>query len=151
MGMRRAMGLVAAGSAVALAAVAGAGGATAHDTSQRVLKVNLRGAAEVPGPGDDDARGTFRWTFTDTQVCYLLTAEDVDGTVVASHIHRGTRDVAGPVVVPLAAPVTGASAACADVAPALLDEIQGNPKGFYVNVHSTVFPPGAIRGQLKKG
>lgn len=37
---------------------------------------------------------------------------------------------------------------CDTVDDALVDEIRGNPGGFYVNVHTADFPDGAIRGQL---
>ena len=30
----------------------------------------------------------------------------------------------------------------------LVDDIRGNPTNYYVNIHSSVFGPGAIRGQL---
>ena len=40
------------------------------------------------------------------------------------------------------------SAQCATADPALAAEIVANPSGFYVNVHTTPFPDGAIRGQL---
>ncbi len=34
------------------------------------------------------------------------------------------------------------------VDPALIGEIIANPAGYYVNVHTTPFPGGAVRGQL---
>jgi hypothetical protein len=32
----------------------------------------------------------------------------------------------------------------------LLDAIRKSPQAFYVNVHTNIFPNGAIRGQLSK-
>ena len=36
------------------------------------------------------------------------------------------------------------------VASSLLTTIKANPTGYYVNVDTTAFPGGAIRGQLRK-
>jgi hypothetical protein len=88
-------------------------------------------------------------------VCFELTWANVDGTVTDSHIHRGAAVVAGPVVVPLFVSSsfsgTDAASGCAEnVAAALIKEIRKNPSAFYVNVHSSVFPAGAIRGQLSR-
>ena len=62
---------------------------------------------------------------------------------------RRPAGVAGPIVVPLGAPdANGVAEGCTTGDPAVLTRIQNNPAGFYVNVHTSDFPQGAIRGQL---
>jgi hypothetical protein len=70
---------------------------------------------------------------------------------IAAHIHRGAASVAGPVVVPLQPPDSfGRSRSCTTgVDRALIKEILTEPYNFYVNVHTTDFPNGAMRGQLE--
>ena len=114
---------------------------------------DLVGAEEVPGPGDANASGSADIMLKKGkgQVCYALSWADIDGDVVAAHIHVGTADLAGPVVVPLPASGPGSSggaSGCASADRALVKNIRKNPSDYYVNVHSTVFPAGAIRGQL---
>jgi hypothetical protein len=123
----------------------------------RPFATTLTGSAEVPGPGDPDASGTASITLNQGQgeVCFSLTWENIDGTVVASHIHEAPVGVAGPVVVPLFVDVsfsgTGSFSDCVTgVSEELIKDIRQNPAGYYVNIHSTVFPAGAIRGQLSK-
>jgi hypothetical protein len=117
----------------------------------RPLSADLTGAAEVPGPGDPDGSGSFSMTVNPGQgeICYTLTASDI-APATAAHIHVGTADVAGPVVVGLTAPTDGASSACVSVARELATDILKHPEQYYVNVHNAEFPPGAIRGQLSK-
>jgi len=82
-------------------------------------------------------------------VCYRLQVANVTLPTVAAHIHRGAAAVSGPVVVPFTAPdAQGASSGCANADTSLIDEIMGNPAGFYVNVHTKEHPGGAIRAQL---
>ena len=89
-------------------------------------------------------------------VCYELTVNGLPnsaiGTVIASHIHHGAAGVNGPVVVPFThIPSNGASSGCTTgLSKDLLKDIIQNPGMYYVNVHSTVFPAGFIRGQLDK-
>jgi CHRD domain len=68
---------------------------------------------------------------------------------VGATIHRGGRNDAGPVVV-LFFMGTLKKAACVDARHSLVKEIAKKPKRFYVNIHTTAFPAGAIRGQLKR-
>jgi len=116
----------------------------------------LTGAAEVPGPGDPNASGTARITLNQGQgeVCFDLSWAGIDGTVTAAHIHVGSTTVAGDVVVPLFAGAFAgtdtASACIAGVSEVLIKDIRQNPENYYVNIHSDVFPAGAVRGQLGK-
>lgn len=118
----------------------------------RPFSIALLGANEVPGPGDPDATGTAEITLNQGQgeVCYRLTAADVDGTMTGAHIHRGTATEFGPIVVHLSPPATGESSGCVEnVDPELIRDIRQNPENYYVNVHSApLYRPGAIRGQL---
>ena len=69
------------------------------------------------------------------------------------HVHRGRPNTNGDIVVPLTAPTSGdpgTSAGCVNVASALLQEITKHPIRFYVNVHTSDFPDGALRGQLHR-
>jgi hypothetical protein len=117
----------------------------------RPLTATLTGAAEVPGPGDPDGRGWALITLNQGQgqVCFKLTVENI-APATAAHIHRGTADVAGPVVVGLAAPTDGSSSGCVSADRDLIKAIRQNPQNYYVNVHNPEFPAGAVRGQLSK-
>ena len=66
-----------------------------------------------------------------------------------AHIHKGAPGVAGPPVVTLANPSTMKSEGCVDVSPELAGDIADHPANYYVNVHNTAHPDGAIRGQLR--
>ncbi|HYY78095.1 MAG TPA: CHRD domain-containing protein [Actinomycetes bacterium] len=144
--------LVAVVSMVGMLAV----GAPAYGQG-RPFSTVLSGAAEVPGPGDPDATGSASLTLNQGQgqVCFELSWAGVDGTVVAAHVHAAPVGVAGPIVVPLFTNValagTGSASGCvAGVSEELLKAIRHDPASYYVNVHSTVFPAGAARGQLGK-
>jgi CHRD domain len=118
------------------------------------LSTDLSGAEEAPGPGDPDATGTadLRLNQGTETVCYDLSWANIDGTVVAAHIHEAPAGAPGPIVVPLfvgqSFAGTGSDSACVSSDRALIKDIRKNPTDYYVNVHSSVFPAGAIRGQL---
>lgn len=117
----------------------------------RPLNADLAGISEVPGPGDPDGTGTARLRLNQGQerICYRLAVSAI-APATAAHIHRGAAGVAGPVVVPLAAPTNGVAEACVTVARDLVKEIRKHPAEFYVNVHNAEYPGGAVRGQLEK-
>jgi hypothetical protein len=114
----------------------------------------LSGAKEVPGPGDPDGRGTARIRLHANagEVCYRVDWKRI-GSPTAAHIHEGTKDVAGPVVVTLfqggQSGKRRLARGCIDeVDRALVADIVKRPRHYYVNVHNAEFPAGAIRGQL---
>jgi hypothetical protein len=115
----------------------------------------LTGAKEVApngtkGDGDRNGRGSFSATLDGRQLCYGLQVKNI-GDPGAAHIHRGGRNVAGPVVQELEHPTSGdpgASSACVRLSRSLARDLRQHPKRYYVNVHNTAFPNGAIRGQL---
>ncbi|MGH3084991.1 MAG: CHRD domain-containing protein [Gaiellaceae bacterium] len=115
------------------------------------LSANLTGAAEVPGPGDPDGAGTatIRLRVGQAQICHMLTASNITLPASAAHIHVAPAGVAGPVVVPLTTPdADGSVEGCVSAPRALVKQILNNPTGYYVNVHTSDYPAGAIRGQL---
>lgn len=119
----------------------------------RPFTTTLTGEAEVPGPGDPDGSGTASLTLNPglEEVCFELSVSNIALPAIGAHIHVGTADVAGPVVVPLIPPdESGTSSGCVHADRDLILQIIRNPEGYYVNVHSTEFPPGAVRGQLSR-
>ena len=117
-----------------------------------VLTARLRGANERPGPGDPNGRGEIAMVLLpgSERVCYALHVSRLDN-VVAGHIHRGAAGVPGPIVVSLELPPGPGRffADCVEANADLLEAISSAPQNYYVNVHTTTFPAGAIRGQLR--
>lgn len=141
------------GLVVALALVTLVRPTTAAPSFQTVeLMANLRGGAEeVPDPGDPDGTGMATVTLdtATNQITYNINVSNLTLPAAAAHIHEGAQGVAGPVVVPFDAPgADGVASGSVAVDAALIQRIQQNPAGFYVNVHTSDFPGGAARGQL---
>lgn len=115
------------------------------------LRANLTGEVEVP-KGDPDASGTASIKVSDSQVCFDVRWTGIKAT--ASHIHLAPEGKAGAIVVPFFKSSTPLSATsksgCTEVSATLAKAIANNPSAYYVNVHDTQFPKGAIRGQLAK-
>lgn len=154
-----------AGLGVVLAAPAFAG----HTNT--LLEASLTGRAEVAPDGtkglvgDPNGRGSayvFGIDGDPTTLCYVLEVDKVaeldqaPGSGRAAHIHAGAKGTNGPVEVNLAWPQDGQAADCLTegeagkgLDPGEVQRILANPSQYYVNVHNTEFPNGAIRGQLR--
>ena len=128
---------------LALASVAWAGG--------QPFTTALEGENEVPVTGDLDGTGTATLTLNrgTGEVCWSISVSDITLPALAAHIHEAPVGVPGDIVVTLSPPAAdGTSSGCTTEDRALVKEIAKNPEGFYVNVHTTDFPGGAVRGQL---
>lgn len=117
--------------------------------------VSLSGYAErsfVEDPslsGDLDGSGMVKLTVDPDRkhICYDFTLSGV-ATPLMAHIHKGQAMNNGPSVVTL---FTGPGAdldGCLLWTEKWLTQIVADPSAFYVNLYTTEFPDGALRGQL---
>ncbi len=139
-----------------------------------VLQADLDGREEVRSDatnraiaGDPDGRGeayVFGIDGDPLTLCYLLVGvkkiaelDQAPGNGRAAHIHEGARGTNGPVVANLAWPQDGQAGDCLTEGEAgkfpsgefgIVQRILANPQNFYINIHNTVYPGGAVRGQL---
>jgi hypothetical protein len=124
----------------------------------RPYSTTLTGEAEVtkegvPNQGDLDGEGTATITLNQGlgEVCFEISVSDITLPAIGAHIHVGASTTTGGIVVGLTPPdATGESSGCVSADPELIKAIRQNPEGYYVNVHTTDFPSGALRGQLSK-
>lgn len=128
-------------------------------TANTPFIAQLSGANEVPA-ADADGFGAASVTFdiidpakanTGAEVCWDLSYSNITGTPIAAHIHSGAAGVNGPIVVTFSSLDPSSASNCASLDPPQAQLIMNNPANFYVNVHTTDFPNGAIRGQLSAG
>ena len=162
MGMQRKSAL-AIGVATLFGVGAVGGMAAAHGDSTR-LRADLSGANELPAADPDgDGRAKVELFVEAGEVCFSVRFDDT-GTPNRGHIHVGASNVNGGIVVPLFELVTPANPStdprndelesrrrledCVPADRAVLAAIEANPSGYYVNLHNSRFPGGAIRGQL---
>jgi hypothetical protein len=136
---------------LAAVGVVGAAGATsASEASQggRPLHATLLPENQVP-PTASSGSGTALVTLNQGQgeVCWDISVRDLTSPVILAHIHRGAAGTNGPVVVDFMEPVNGLNG-CVHADAALIKEIRQDPADYYVNVHTTMFPGGEVRGQL---
>jgi len=143
-----------------------------HEAEAKNVSAHLIGFNEVPA-NVTPASGDFSATIDETAqtIAFTLTFSGLEGTTTASHIHVGQPDVAGGVsaflcgggskpACPASGTVTGTIVASDVIGPVpqgidpgqfdkLVQAIEAGKA--YVNVHSSRFPGGEIRGQIKPG
>jgi hypothetical protein len=110
-------------------------------------KATITGASEVPANAST-ATGTATLTFNTSTKIFTIAVTFTGVTAINGHIHKGAVGTSGGVIFPFSSftsPISYTSAALdatqeADLTAGL----------YYVNLHSTAFPGGEIRGQLIK-
>jgi hypothetical protein len=119
------------------------------------LTTELWGVNEAPDKGAPDGGGLAtiiirRPTNGPGEVCFKIEVAKITLPATGAHIHAGIPGQAGPIVVPLVPPAaSGTSTGCIkNVDRNLIKQILTEPNKYYVNVHTSDFPAGALRGQL---
>lgn len=108
----------------------------------------LMGSNEVPA-NNSTAMGTATLKFNKTTKVFTITVTHNLSSITAGHIHKGATGTNGSVVFPfttLASPISYTSTA---LTPEQEADLMANL--YYVNLHSSTFTAGEIRGQLIKG
>ncbi|HEV2498449.1 MAG TPA: CHRD domain-containing protein [Terriglobia bacterium] len=121
--------------------------------ADQIFVANLTGAQDVP-PTNSTATGfaTVDLDSLQTMITVNLTFSGLEGPATAAHIHGPALPGANSGVL---FPFTGVPSAVSGSIPTQTFAITPTQVGYlesgelYVNVHSTVFPGGEIRGQLE--
>ena len=143
--------------AMVIAALSVAGTASANDLK---FTAELTGAQERPTPVQTEGEGEAKFESEGTSVAFELKWKNLSTPAVAAHIHCGGPEEAGPVGVTLFVGAMGAEGEVQGSFTApdpdnlcgwedLADVLEAMATGeAYVNVHSTQFRGGEIRGQV---
>jgi hypothetical protein len=121
----------------------------AAELTAETYRTTLSGANEV-GPGDRDGYARAEISVADKldQICYDVNDIRNLDNIVGMHVHRGRAGVNGPVVFTLTAANEGGWKGCKKRSEWTEDAIERDPSNYYVNIHTSAYPDGAIRGQL---
>jgi hypothetical protein len=126
-----------------------------------VFNVQLRSENEPNGASTSESKGYAQVkVYDDGTIEFLFTVNNKSAeTYTRAHIHKAPAGVNGPIhwdFLEAGNPVASISDQPSQLrgiarprAAAVLADLLANPSGYYVNVHSTVFPGGAMRGQLE--
>ena len=123
-----------------------------------VYNTTLRAENEPGGTSTSESKGFAQVKIlpTGTIEFYLTLNNKSDETFVQAHIHKAPAGSNGPIHwdfflladPDLVGPHPELRGVASPRAAAVLADLIANPDQYYVNVHSSAFPGGAVRGQL---
>ena len=112
-----------------------------------MISATLSGAAAVPkGAAAGKGTATITLNTRSGRACWRLTVSGIDKPLSA-HIHQGAVGKVGQVVIPLGDRFSRKG--CVLSVPRALRLVAAAPTDYYVDVHTTKFLDGAVRGQLR--
>lgn len=132
-----------------------------QESNPTVFNVQLRAENEPNGASTSESKGHAQVkVYEDGTIEFFFSVNNKSGeTYTRAHIHKAPAGVNGPIhwdFLEAGNPVASISDQPSDLrgvarprAAAVLADLLANPSGYYVNVHSTTFPGGAMRGQLE--
>ena len=135
--------------------------ASNQNTPATVFNVQLLAENEPNGASTSESKGQAQVkVYQDGTMEFLFTINNkADETYTRAHIHKAAAGTNGPIhwdFLEAGNPVpnlTGQPPQLRGVAraraAAVIADLLANPANYYVNVHSTAFPGGSIRGQLE--
>lgn len=107
----------------------------------------LDGVSEVP-PNNSTATGTASLTFNTTTKVFTISVSYSGVTAVGGHIHKAAVGQNGGVVFPFSSTESPINYTSDALDASMETDLKANL--YYVNIHSSAFPGGEIRGQLIK-
>jgi hypothetical protein len=113
----------------------------------RTYRVKLAGRNEVPAGAPTGSGLAVISIKTKGELCWTFSALKGIAAPMVAHIHHGPSGTSGPIVIPLGSAYKR-SGCVTGTAPQLLALIEVHPEQFYVNVHTSKYPGGAVRAQL---
>lgn len=140
--------------AVPLLAIGLAGCATVEEVVAEAVaetkRASLTGAEVVGGRGDTDGYAKAELTVADelNQVCYDLNDVRGIGNITSAAIYRGVKGSTGRIVVRMRAANEGGWKNCVGRTEWLEDSLERSVGAYYIQVNTSDFPNGAIRGQF---
>jgi hypothetical protein len=146
--MRKRLLVAVIAAAVALAIpmfASGATGITAHLTGADVVNPN-------GGDPDGSANITMRVNRVKGRICFVLTYKKLSGHVTGAFLHKGGEgDIARPIVTLFEGDHASPVQACVhDLRDRIVKRLKRKPQAHYVDIDTSKYPDGAVRGQLRK-
>ncbi len=113
-------------------------------------RASLTGAEVVGARGDTDGYAKAELSVSDeaNQICYDLNDVQGIGTITSAAIYRGAKGRTGQVVIRMNAAIEGGWKNCVGRSEWLEDRIENASGAYYIQVNTSDFPNGAIRGQF---